>query len=300
MRCQDEGKKIYELPGDETMAAFNDAVSTDMKKEDVGEKQVEQPDEPALHVKIKLKQESTKIADVEQDIADASRMSIVSDSFDNGFGMFRFEVKEAELKDVLKKFGDSYRYNWQKSAAVIELRDREWYKKRASQIPEAWLEEWRNAFKKTKTLDIDDLAQIAMLTQEQFVYNVVPDETLAMVQPTIFMGRDILRLYAMLSESQRAMLFTEGGLGFGSLNQDQLSYAQKTIGKRKPDLFLNQDAKFTISATKYPNTEKSVHYNFQVVSDQNSDTLKMDVVTPVYIEQPEKKSQTREEAKPAK
>ena len=74
-----------------------------------------------------------------------------------------------ELKDALDKITHNSlapaQYNWECHAEVLELRDREWFKKYSAMIPEAQLAAWRKTLKETGTLDIDDLADVAELTQ---------------------------------------------------------------------------------------------------------------------------------------
>ena len=64
-------------------------------------------------------------------------------------------------------------------------------------------------------MDIDELAQIAMLTPEQILANVPDDDVLGHVglEWTVSGNRDLLSLYAGLNAQQKAMVFTEQGLG---------------------------------------------------------------------------------------
>ncbi len=87
-------------------------------------------------------------------------------------------------------------------------------KHRAAQIPEAWLNEWRRKIKKTRTLDIDQLSRIAMLTPAQLWENVADDDVLGgdLVITVVTSNQDILKIYARLGRNERQALFSRNGL----------------------------------------------------------------------------------------
>ena len=144
IKSQDEGRPIEEVMKDmqgEMMTAF----MSEIKKNEAGEASSEHPDDPALDEKVKMKPEGTALHQVQQALQEASTFSVVSDSFGRAFGgIGTLNVAgEKPIKDVLKTVSETMLYNWEKHGKVLEFRDKEWYRKRAAQIPQAWIDGWR-------------------------------------------------------------------------------------------------------------------------------------------------------------
>lgn len=198
---------------------------------------VEHPDEPDLHKKIRLEVEeknqdydsvgwSTRFAATQQAICKASGFGIVSDSFATVAAYESFNHTEGGLGDVLDKVTKNPIYNWEKHGAIIEMRSREWFRKRSSQLPEEWLEQWRNGFRKNGTFSFDEFAQIGSLDIEQINENIRFDPVLSCVmQDDVFMNmaeaRNAFRLYLRLTPAQRIMLTSEDGLDSRSFTPEQ-------------------------------------------------------------------------------
>ena len=182
---------------------------------DMGEPLKKHKEDPALCVKVQMKVEGDRFADVLATLAESSGFMVVSDSFDARLLSISFPSPDTEARAVLDKLEHGYRYNWEKHGSTLELHSRDWFRKRDTLVPEARLEAWRKAFKERGTLDIDELAQIAMLTPEQILANVPDDDVLGHVglEWTVSGNRDLLSLYAGLNAQQKAMVFTEQGLG---------------------------------------------------------------------------------------
>lgn len=272
-------------PMDEVMkehqAEFMSTMMSEIKAGVGGEPLNEHPEDPALKVKVTLKPESQKLQDVEKSLAEVSKLAVVSDNFGISFSAGQPPATEMELKDLLDKIGDSYVYNWDKHSGVIELRDRNWFKKRAAQIPEEWLENWRQELTKTGTIEIDSLAEIAALTQEQLMANVISDETLSRssLAGTVFGGREALRFYGSLTPDQRAAIFSKSGMDFATLTPDQTAQASKLIltkhgadlvNSGKPISLLGERKASDKPAAEQKAADKSVFYVFSLVVDGNN------------------------------
>jgi len=283
IKSQDDG-----IPLKDTMRGAEldvmKVVQEEMKKSDPGDPEPEHPDEPALHTKLKFKPEERSLPGVEAELAKASALSVVSDSYGPGWGMVRFAAEETELKAILDTVAEGYQYNWEKHGSVLEFRDRKWYEKRAALIPEAWLESWREKLKKTGTLDIADLAQIASLTSEQLRMNVMQDEVLsrANLMGVWYSARDALRLYAALSESQQAAIFTAGGIDMRALTPEQWALAEKLINSKNAAYLTNRDAAFMLSATR-KKQDKQFRYSITLTTE-GMDPLQWSFTTPLYEE----------------
>jgi len=302
LRSQEEGKGIDELADENMGKEFMAAMTKDMKSVQTGEAPPEHPDDLALHAKVKLKVDGMKLDDVQAALAKASGLTIVSDSFGWSMGMMgttKIGEDEQEIRAILDKIEEGYRENWEKHGSTLEFRDREWYRKRAAQIPEAWLEGWRDTLKKTGTLDIGDLAQIAMLTQEQLMVNVINDEALSQTQlfSSIFGAREPLRLYAQFSDAQRTALFSESGLDARSLSPEQWAQLDKAISPRNAAFLQSPDTQITLAATRTAK-DKQFEYKLTATSSDEPKPMEFSFTTPKYVE-PKKPEPKKEETKPA-
>jgi len=193
------------------------------KNKDLCEPLNEHSDDPALSVNVKMNAVRISFADVLAELATSSSFAVVSDSFEDEFWNLSFSTGETKVRAVLDTLETVCRYNWEKHGSVIELHDRDWFRKRSAQIPEAWLESWRKALKANKLLDLGELSQIAQLTTEQFWANVRPDKVLGNlgIEFAIAENADILNLYGRLDKQQRALIFTTTGLSLDLVNIDQ-------------------------------------------------------------------------------
>jgi len=171
------------------------------------------------------------------DLAMASKLCVVSDYFPSwesgGIPSQGPPSGEMELRAALDRIVDVYVYNWDKRDGVIELHDRNWFRKRAAQIPDAWIEkwQWRNELKRTGDLGIDGLAQIALLTYDQYNQNIreVEDWHSASLAAVVAGGRAPLAFYACLHPDQRSALFSESGLDVATLSADQSEALRKLL-----------------------------------------------------------------------
>jgi hypothetical protein len=190
------------------------------------EPQADVADEPDLHKKIKVTLENKyeiELVDYQAAIEKASGLSVVSDSYRRIEGGAAIG-SEAELKDILSEIGKGYRYNWDKHGHVIELKSKEWFKRRTTQVPDDWVEQWRANLKKIGYVSIDDYSQIASLTTDQIEENIRYDDLLGKLE--LFSSAHtkdlwLLRLYGSLNQEQKKGICSERGLSLMSLSNDQ-------------------------------------------------------------------------------
>ena len=263
---------------------MRDAMASEFKTEDKGEPVLEHPEadqDPELQRTVKMGDAGSFLNSIQRELARASELPVVSDSFGRIPGALR-EHGEMKLLELLDKIADGYRYNWDKHDGVLEFRCRDWYVHRMAQIPEAWLEEWRTALKEEGTLDIDHLSQIAMLTIEQLNVNFRTDEVLA--RCVVSSRRDMLRFYAALNDQQKAMLSSESGLDLAYLSAEQWVYAQSLISRRSPTHLAAPDVRLAAYLTREPYKEKAYSYTLTVTSTDDVDPLQLTLYTPVYKE----------------
>lgn len=295
IESEETGRSVDEVVKDH-ITEFVEVMTNAAKAEAGGEPLIEHTDDPALNVKITLKPDSQKLPDIQKALAEASKYAVVSDYFPNLMPTLQawIPTTETPLREILDKIADAFTYNWDKHGSVIEFRDRNWFKKRAAQLPEERLEAWRQELIKTGTLEIDSLAQIAQLDQEQVMANIVPDEILRNCMSAYYSARDILRLYATLSAGQRAALFSKAGLDLAALSPEQMAAVDKLI-RSKHGTELDAGAPISIVCERKA-LEKSCRYSISVIVDGQKGNAEWTLVTPVYTPPPAKQDNP---AKPA-
>ena len=115
-------------------------------------------------------------------------------------------------------------YNWEKHGGLIEFRARDWFKYRASQIPDEWMAKWRTRYADTGAMTLDEFSQFGVLTYEQIEENVLYDpilgKSIKKEDWNLMSTRAILRLYAVLDSRQRERLFSEKGLDLNQVPPD--------------------------------------------------------------------------------
>ncbi|MDO8585870.1 MAG: hypothetical protein Q7T82_02415 [Armatimonadota bacterium] len=191
---------------------------------------VEHVDKPWLREKVKLrldKDDPMSLRNVLDSLAEASGYNVVSDSFKLTFVVGNMSAVEQELTDTLAVISDYYGYNWNKHGSILEFRDRNWFRRRRTQIPDEWMERWKANFKANGEAVLDDIAQMAALPFEQLDENVDTEPVFQMSDGfiwTIRNGRGMLRVYNSFSPSQRKALLRTG-VEFGGLTPEQRELA---------------------------------------------------------------------------
>lgn len=290
VKIRDEGQPMDEVVRG-MQYEMNSAAMLDMKKDDSGEPAIEHQGDESLDAKIKLKPKKNKLEEIEAALADASKFVVVSDSFGQSGMRLPGSLSEEEttIREALDKIADTRHYNWDKRNSVIELRDRNWYRKRMAQIPEARIKAWRDTLKKTGTLDIDDLTQITALNQEEFNVNIMSDDDFIRGNlPGVYFGsRDVLKAYGTLSESRRSAVFSTDGLNLSALSPDEWRQFEKLITQRKPSYLEGEQDVITLRATR-AQRGKLFDYTFTISSADDLPPIKWAFTTPEYKE-PDKK-----------
>lgn len=265
----------------------NDLFFAAATRSESAEPIAEHPDDPLLENLIAMPDMSGKLTDILSKVGEASQICIVSDSFNSSDGPVSVRSGKVKLKGLLDGIVAQCSYNWIKPGQVIEFQDRFWAKHRAAQIPEIWIDEWRQAIRKTGTLDIDQLSQIAMLTPAQLWENVADDEILGsnLIIPLITSNQDILKAYGMFSSSERQALFSENGLDLRHLSGalPEFLWAKATAS---PDA----DTQLRLLASRRQ-VGNLFQYTFTLVADQQ--TMKWSFTTPEYKSKDSKMPENR-------
>ncbi len=162
----------------------------------------------------------------QKSIADALKMNVVSDSYAVVLGGGEPGSKEEAAK-VLAKLCKGYQCNYEKHGTILELRRRDWFRRRTSQIPDEMVKEWKNEAEKNNILSLDTYAEIVTLTLEQVEENISSDKLMEQAIGIWWEHYDtegLMRFYLQLNPMQRRLVFSEDGLDTSMLNKDQLKY----------------------------------------------------------------------------
>lgn len=173
------------------------------------------------------KVESKTITEMVASFAQASGYAVVTADL-RGNSDLRFE-KGSSVREDLDKMAETYSWNWNKDARVLELWSSDWHELRESRVSKVWLEAMKNKLKTNGTLDIDDLAQIAALTDAQYSRVVKDDVMCCLAGGLDSDALDFMRIYALFSTDQRLAVFSETGLPFGSLTAEQQGAIMKKL-----------------------------------------------------------------------
>ncbi|MDO8589021.1 MAG: hypothetical protein Q7T82_18495 [Armatimonadota bacterium] len=221
--------KAYEekIPYIEVLRAMREQIRATVKQEEpkvrvtsyTQEPLLEHPADPAMSEPLKQKVESKVITGLVASLADAGGYAVVTDDF-RGISRQSFD-QGTELGKALDAISTRYRCNWNRKGQVIEIWDLNWYDKREARLSKAWLDALRRKFKEAGTLDIDDLAQIASLTDAQLSKNISRDSVLKWAARPVWDKRDYLKLCSSLTRPQRSMLLSGPGLAYADLSPEQ-------------------------------------------------------------------------------
>ncbi len=206
--------------------------------------------DPVLDAKIKAKLDGKTLPDIQEQLAAAAEIPIVSDNY-GGRPMFGGPggpmggppgvvnaaaspgVQETTLRKVLDNLAQRYQYEWLKPSKPIEFQDKEWYEKILTLIPDELIANWKKILTTTKTLGMTELVQMAGLTTEQFMANITSDDMLGKLnlQWSIMQNKDILQLFGSLTKSQASAAYTNAGINIRTLGDDIQPLVKKVTGQ---------------------------------------------------------------------
>jgi hypothetical protein len=245
---------------------------------------IEHSDDPALECSLNADVSAKSPSELVASLSDASDFAMVADI--TKYCATPAFKKDSTLRKSLDTISiDSHYYNWNRNDKVIELWDVSWYEKRLGRIPNAMRERLRKKMRETGTLEIDELAEIASLTDEQFRWSISEDNILRYAVFDIHDKRDYLKMYASLTPSQRSMMFSDAGLAYESLTADQKQSALKLLAGENSPLLDNLDISAVgarIMCSK-ENKGKRIVYTFTASTRFGDIPGKCRLKTPLYV-----------------
>ena len=249
-------------PNAEKPTGFSVSLDPDeLRKSDFGEPIAEHKDYPELSITVNFPKNADALKTLEDKfalLAETTGLNVISDCFNKpSFSSFSGEVPVQKLLESMALV-DSY--NWWLQGNIIEMRDRYWFRKRSLQIPESYLQKWRENMKANGILDIDDLADMAALMRgkEQYEANIAGDDILdnGSMQLTYQLSLPFLKFYSTLDKNQRAALYSDAGLDLATLSLDQKE-AVKTILN-----WWNGKSQLVVKGKKQKYEQKQFAYSF--------------------------------------
>ena len=273
------------------------------------------PDEPDLHKETLLKandeinkyreeqlkacgDEAGRRIDFQTDlllIADTTKLNVVSDSFATVVCEYTPGTRKCELQEVLDTFAEGYGCNWEKHGSILEIRRRDWFRKRSSQIPDEWMKPWREEMLSTGTVTPTTYFQMIVLDDDQIDENFVSDKLLRSAVGHWYFywnNRGFARFYLRLTKEQHGLLLTEQGLNPQTLSADQWDYftGMYDYGTRQPShLHPYKDAYSITEERTVPQAVISVNCTFKV-KFTTDDTDHWDIALPIIAQPKEKGS----------
>lgn len=231
------GAAIVSLQGGASKDTVGQQLQADMKEAVAAEKLAQDSkrditSDPALRAQLKLFDEPT-IAPLTltlSNVAKKTGLNVISDYFPGDLPNMSSTSKT--LGEHLEAVSAAYGSSWEKAGNTLRFRDREWYKKRAREVPQVWIEYWTARGKINGGLQLQDLVEVANLLDEQIDYTVMKNADLVRFGAgEAARNRQILRFYGLLNDSQRKSLATTR-LDAGGLNDDQWAALREALATK--------------------------------------------------------------------
>ena len=160
-----------------------------------------------------------------------SRMNVISDYFPSVDAPI-IPAGQKPLGEQLEIIADTYGSNWEKAGDTLRFRDKQWFGKRAWEVPEAWITYWIERGKVNKGFLLEDLVQIGNLRDDQIDHTIMANRQLiGYGAGDAARNRQILRFYALLTEDQRKSVF-DGQLQANSLDDAQWEALRKALATK--------------------------------------------------------------------
>jgi hypothetical protein len=163
-------------------------------------------------VTVTWKQKPDRWEKVLKAVAERAGLQIVSDSYLYHWWEWNMDLPDAArlqdrpLSEVLDRICEPFLYVWRRDGDVYLFRQRNWFLEKQNNVPERDIRRWRRHLEQGGRLELEDLAELALLTDRQ-VRSLWGTDI-----PTggIAGHRELLRLYAALTPPQRAKLGSTG------------------------------------------------------------------------------------------
>jgi hypothetical protein len=202
------------------------------------------PEAPGPRVTVTWKpKERLPWEDVLKAVVESADLQVVADSYlyywhESSDQLPRgAAVRDRPLAELLDQVAPPFFYEWRREGDVYLFRHRNWFHEKQHNIPERDLRRWRGHLEGKGRLWLEDLAEMALLTESQFrllYHTPIPSGSAGKHQ-------EVLKFYAALNPLQRAQLETTGQR-LRELNPRQL----ELLRAWKPAATLDGDARLRL------------------------------------------------------
>jgi len=163
--------------------------------------------DPSLRAPVSLFGTATKasLGMALKALAEKSKLTIISDCFPGP--PVSIAAGEKPLGEQLELIRTGFGSNWEKAGGILRFHDSEWFKKRAWEIPQVWLDYWVARGKVNNGFLLQDLVQIGSLRDEQIDHTVMLNQMLVdLGAGDASRNRQILRFYSSLGKEHKDAL----------------------------------------------------------------------------------------------
>lgn len=170
-------------------------------------------------------------ADVWEEVHKQTGLPIVADSYLHLYATSSVSVQSMPLYDALSQVADAMGARWKKEDGFLQGRSASFFWDRRKEIPNRLLDRWQADSRKNGGLPLEDLLEMALLSDEQLNSQIVGDavhhcrglyewDTL---QRSIgfYSPRPFARLLARASAAARRAFFAPEGIAFSSFTPKQ-------------------------------------------------------------------------------
>jgi hypothetical protein len=177
-------------------------------------------------------------ADALEALHRASGLSVVADFFTRLYPPESVQVKDQPLFEAFNRLADAMRLRWKKEEDWIQFRSVSYYDDRVKEVPNRLLARWNTARREHHGLPLDELIEIALLTDTQLDSRFVTEGVLekwGLHEWSVARNhnaRPHLRFLAQLTPAQRQSALSASGLPFARLSLAQQQHLIAHLGAR--------------------------------------------------------------------
>jgi hypothetical protein len=172
--------------------------------------------------------ENVTTADVLEALHRATGLPIVADFYTRLYRTGEVSVTNQPLFEALNHLGDGMRLRWNKEGAWLQFRSATYYDDRVKEVPNRLLSRWAASRAQHGALTLEDLTEIAQLTEMQLDSDVIAEgvrDCFGLAEWDLVRNRGLrphLRYLAQLTPAQMSEAQSAAGLAF-----DRMSLAQQ-------------------------------------------------------------------------
>jgi hypothetical protein len=111
--------------------------------------------------------ERVTVADVLEALHKATGMNLVADHYTRFYDRSAVSVRDKPLFEALNRLADAMRLRWSREGDWLQFRSASWFHDRLKEVPNRLLDRWATSRRKHGVLTLEDLVEIAQLSDAQ-------------------------------------------------------------------------------------------------------------------------------------